>query len=315
MEIKKVCVLGGGGFVGRHVVSRLCEQGYEVYVPYRNINHAKHLTVLPTVTLVEADVHDPDVLKGLFQGVDAVINLVGILHEHKRGAFQRAHVELPRKVVEACRATGVKRLLHMSALGGNPDGLSRYQRSKGEGEALVLAAHGEDLAVTVFRPSVIFGPEDSFLNLFARLLQWAPIFPLGSPYAKFQPVYVGDVAHAYAASLNNPATFGQRYELCGPTVYTLRELVEFVARVKGLKRVVIPLSDEMSSLQARLLGLMPVKMLTHDNYLTLKTDAVCGCPFPEVFGIQPAALEAEAPQYLAATAPPLLKKFIDESKH
>ncbi len=312
MKINKVCVLGGSGFVGSHLVSKLYERGYSVSVPYRNINRAKHLTVLPTVSLVEADVHDPDVLKGLFQGVDAVINLVGILHEGKRGAFQRAHVELPRKVVEACRATGVKRLLHMSALGGDPDGLSRYQRSKGEGEALVRAGQGEDLAVTVFRPSVIFGPEDHFLNLFARLLYWTPIFPLGSPNAKFQPVYVGDVAHAYAASLNNPATFGQRYELCGPTVYTLQELVEYVARAKGLKRTVMPLSDEMSSLQAILLGLMPVKMLTHDNYLTLKTDAVCGCPFPEVFGIRPAALEAEAPQYLAATAPPRFQRFIDE---
>ena len=314
MEIKKVCVLGGSGFVGRHVISKLCEQGYEVLVPYRNINRAKHLSVLPTVSLVEADIHAPAVLKSLFQGVDAVINLVGILHEHKRGAFQSAHVELPRKVVEACRAAGVKRLLHMSALGGDPDGLSRYQRSKGEGEALVLASHGEDLAVTVFRPSVIFGPEDSFLNLFARLLYWTPIFPLGSPNAKFQPVYVGDVAHAYVASLNNPATFGQRYELCGPTVYTLQELVEFVARVKGLKRTVMPLSDEMSSLQAMVLGLMPVKMLTHDNYLTLKTDAVCRCPFPEVFGIQPAALEAEAPLYLAATELPRFKRFIDEKR-
>ena len=314
MEIKKICVLGGSGFVGQHVVSKLCERGYEVRVPCRNINRAKHLTVLPTVSLVEADVHDPVVLKGLLRGMDAVINLVGILHAEKRGAFRRAHVELPRKVVEACRATGVKRLLHMSALGGAADGLSRYLRSKGEGEAVVLAAHGEDLAVTIFRPSVIFGPEDSFLNLFARLLHWAPIFPLGSPTAKFQPVYVGDVAHAYVASLNNPATFGQRYDLCGPTVYTLQELVEFVARVKGLKRTVIPLSDEMSSLQAIVLGLMPVKMLTHDNYLSLKTDAVCGCPFPEVFGIQPAALEAEAPQYLAASALPRFKRFIDEKR-
>lgn len=314
VEIKKICVLGGSGFVGRHLISKLCERGYEVRVPYRNINRAKHLSVLPTVSLVEADVHDPDTLKSLLQGVDAVINLVGILHEGKRGAFQRAHVELPRKVVEACRAAGVKRLLHMSALGANPDGLSRYQRSKGEGEALVLAAHGENLAVTVFRPSVIFGPEDSFLNLFARLLQWAPIFPLGSPNAKFQPVYVGDVAQAYAASLNNPATFGQRYELCGPKVYTLQELVEFVARVKGLKRTVMPLSDEMSSLQAMLLGLMPVKMLTHDNYLSLKTDTVCGCPFPEVFALRPAALEAVAPQYLAAPALPRFKRFIDEKR-
>lgn len=314
MEIKKVCVLGGGGFVGEHVVSQLFERGYNVCVPYRNINHAKHLTVLPTVSLVEADVHDPAVLRRLFEGMDAVINLVGILHEGKRGNFQRAHVELPRKVVEACRATGVKRLLHMSALGANLNGLSRYQRSKGEGEALVKAAHGEDLAVTTFRPSVIFGPKDSFLNLFARLLKWAPVFPLGSPNAKFQPVYVGDVAKAYAASLANPATFGQSYELCGPQVYTLQQLVEFVAKVKGFKRTIYPLGDEMSSLQARFFGLLPVKMLTHDNYLTLKTDAVCGCPFPAVFGIQPAALEAEAPQYLAEISPPRFKRFIDESR-
>ena len=314
MEIKKVCVLGGSGFVGQHIVSRLCERGYEVRVPYRNINRAKHLTVLPTVSMVEADIHDPATLKSLLQGVDAVINLVGILHEGKRGAFQRTHVELPRKVVQACRATGVKRLLHMSALGGNPDGLSRYQRSKGEGEALVRAAQGEDLAVTIFRPSVIFGPEDSFLNLFARLLYWTPIFPLGSPNARLQPVYVGDVAQVFVACLNNPATFGQRYELCGPKVYTLQELVEYVAKVKGLKRSVMPLSDGMSSLQSILLGLMPVKMLTHDNYLSLKTDAVCSCPFPEVFGIQPAALEAVAPEYLAAPAIRHFKRFIDEKR-
>lgn len=315
MELKNVCVLGGGGFVGRHLVSRLHERGCSVYVPYRNINRAKHLTVLPTVSLVEADVHEPDTLKQLFEGMDAVINLVGILHENKRGDFQRAHVDLPRKVVEACRAAGVKRLLHMSALGAKVDGLSHYQRSKGEGEAIVRAAQGERLAVTVLRPSVIFGPHDRFLNLFARLLQWTPVFPLGSPHAKMQPVYVGDVAQVFAAALNNPATFGQAYELCGPKVYTLQELVEFVARVKGLERRIVPLSDAMSSLQATLLGLMPVKMLTRDNYLSLKTDAVCACPWPALFGIQPAALEAEAPLYLADIAPPRFKKFIDESEH
>jgi NADH dehydrogenase len=314
VEIKKVCVLGGSGFVGRHVISKLCERGYEVRVPYRNINRAKHLTVLPTVSMVEADLHDPAALKKLLQGMDAVINLVGILHEGKRGDFQRAHVELPRKVVEACRATGVKRLLHMSAIGADPDGLSRYQRSKGEGEALVRAAHGAHLAVTVFRPAVIFGPEDHFLNLFAGLLNWTPVFPLGSPNAKLQPVYIGDVAQAFAVSMNNPATFGQSYELCGPKVCTLQELVEYVAEVKGLKRMVIPLSGGMSSLQSILLGLLPIKLLTHDNYLTLKADAVCACPFPEVFGVQPAALEAEAPRYLAAVAPPLFKRFIDEKR-
>lgn len=311
MEIKKVCVLGGTGFVGRHIIGRLCERECDVRVPTRNADRAKHLLVYTTVELTEANVHDPDALKRQFEGVDAVINLVGILHERKRGDFERAHVELPRKVVAACRAAGVKRLQHMSALGGDPNGLSRYQRTKGEGEALVLAAHGEDLAVTVFRPSVVFGPEDVFLNLFARLLQWAPVFPLGSPHARFQPVYVGDVARAYASSLGDPATFGQRYELCGPKVYTLRQLVEFVAQVRGLRRKVIPLSDGMSSLQASLFGMLPVKLLTHDNYLTLKTDAVCGCPFPEVFGIRPATLEAEAPSYLAGSPRVRFKKFID----
>lgn len=311
MEIRKVCILGGTGFVGRHIISRLCRDGCDVRVPSRNLDRARHLLVFTTVSLEDANVHDPEALKRLFEGMDAVINLVGILHEKKRGDFQRAHVELPRKVVDACRATGVKRLLHMSALGANPAGLSRYQSSKGEGEALVLAAHGESLAVTVFRPSVIFGPEDSFLNLFARLLPWTPVFPLGSPHARFQPVYVGDVAQAYVESLGNPATFGKRYELCGPKVYTLQQLVEFVARVKGLSRLVLPLGDGMSALQAWFFGLLPVKLLTRDNYLTLKTDAVCHCPFPEVFGIQPTTLEVEAPAYLAGIAPP---RFISENR-
>ncbi|HUW50141.1 MAG TPA: complex I NDUFA9 subunit family protein [Sulfuricella sp.] len=314
MEIKKVCILGGTGFVGRHIISRLCERECDVRVPTRHFDRARHLLVFTTVSLEAANVHDPAALKRQFEGMDAVINLVGILHERKSGDFQRAHVELPRKVVDACRAAGVKRLLHMSALGADPGGLSHYQRSKGEGEALVRAAHGENLAVTVFRPSVIFGPEDSFLNLFARLLKWMPLFPLGSPHARFQPVYVGDVAQAYAASLDNPATFGQVYDLCGPKVYTLQQLVEFVARVKGKKRMILPLGDTMSALQAKLFGLLPVKLLTHDNYLTLKTDAVCACPFPEVFGIRPAALEAEAPLYLAGIVPPRLQRFIDETR-
>jgi len=314
VKINKVCVLGGGGFVGRHLVSRLHERGCSVTVPYRNYDRTKHLTVLPTVSLVEADIHEPDTLQQLFEGMDAVINLVGILHESKRGDFERAHVDLPRKVVEACRATGVKRLLHMSAIGADASGLSHYQRSKGEGETIVRAAQGEHLAVTVLRPSVIFGPHDHFLNLFARLLKWTPVFPLGSPNAKMQPVYVGDVAQVFAAALNNSATFGQAYELCGPKVYTLQELVEFVARVKGLERKIVPLSDAMSSLQATLLGLMPVKVLTRDNYLSLKTDAVCAFPWPELFGIRPAALEAEAPLYLADIAPPRFKRFIDETR-
>lgn len=299
MEIKNVCVLGGSGFVGRHIVHQLSERGIEVRVLTRSYESSKHLTVLPGVSLVRANVHDPADLKRQFEGMDAVINLVGILHERKPGDFQKNHVDLPRKVVDACHAAGVKRLLHMSALGGDPSGPSIYQRTKGVGENLVLQAHGENLKVTVFRPSVIFGREDTFLNMFAKILKWAPVFPLGSPNAKLQPVFVEDVARAYVESLANPATFGQRYELCGPKVYTLRELVEFVAEIRGYCRMILLLSDRLSYLQAWVFEKMPVKVLTRDNYYSLKVDNVCRCEFPAVFGIEPAALEAVAPQYLA----------------
>jgi uncharacterized protein YbjT (DUF2867 family) len=303
MEIRNVCVLGGSGFVGRHIVHMLGERGYGIRVLTRRFDSAKHILVLPGVTLAATDVHDEGELRQQFAGMDAVINLVGILHENRPGDFQRVHVELPRKVVSACRAAGVRRLLHMSALGGDPEGLSEYQRSKGRGERLALEAEGEDLRVTVFRPSVIFGPQDTFLNMFARLLRWIPVFPLGSPDARLQTIYVDDVARAYAVSLANPATFGQRYDLCGPRAYTLRELVTFVARTCGYRRLIIPLGDRLSYLQAWLFEKLPMRVLTRDNYYTLKTDNVCTGEFPAVFGFQPAALEAVAPEYLAGDTP------------
>lgn len=327
MNIKKICVLGGSGFVGRHIVHRLAAQGYEVRVLTRRRERSKDLVVLPTVDVVEANVHDPLELKRQFDGMDAAINLVGILHEKtpgridkplaRRGDFQAAHIELPRKVAHACAEAGVKRLLHMSALGADPTGQSAYQRSKGIGEALLREAgsphsehenwyldgpkfvRGQGLAVTIFRPSVIFGPEDSFLNLFARLLKRLPVLPLGNARARFQPVYVEDVAQAYVSSLADPATFGQTYDLCGPKAYTLLELVKYVASLTGYRRPIVPLGDRLSYLQSLLLEFAPGKLMTRDNYYSMKTDNVCACPFPPVFGIQPTALEAVAPAYLA----------------
>jgi uncharacterized protein YbjT (DUF2867 family) len=327
MNIKKVCVLGGSGFVGRHIVHRLAAQGCEVRVLTRRRERSKELIVLPTVDVVETNVHDPLQLKRQFDGMDAVINLVGILHEKtpsrvdkplaRRGDFQAAHIELPRKVLHACAEAGIKRLLHMSALGADPTAQSAYQRSKGIGEVLLREAgrphsehenwylngpkfvRGQDLAVTIFRPSVIFGPEDSFLNLFAGLVKRLPVLPLANPRARFQPVYVEDVAHAFVASLNNPETFGETYELCGPKAYTLLELVQYIELLTGHRRPIIPLGDRLSYLQALLLEFAPGKLMTRDNYYSMKTDNVCSCPFPPVFGIQPAALEAVAPGYLA----------------
>jgi len=289
-------VVGGSGFVGRHLVAALAARGARVTVPTRRRDRAKHLILLPTVDVVEADVRDPQVLAGLAAGRDAVVNLAGILHGP---GFTATHVELAQAVVNACRAAGVRRLLHMSALGSDPAAPSEYLRSKGIGEQAVLAA--DDLAATVFRPSVIFGPEDRFLNLFARLAMLSPVLALGSPDARFQPVYVGDVVRAMLAALDDRDAAGKRYDLCGPREWTLRELMEFVCAITGKKRLIIGLPDTLSYLQAWTMELLPVKLLTRDNYYSMQVPSVCDCAFP--FGIEPVALDATAPAWLAPSGP------------
>ncbi|MFY9314026.1 MAG: complex I NDUFA9 subunit family protein, partial [Burkholderiales bacterium] len=274
-------------------------RGASVVVPTRRRERAKHLILLPTVDVVEADARDAKALAGLAAGCAAVVNLVGILHGP---GFKRAHVELAQAVVNACRMAGVKRLLHMSALGADPAAPSEYLRSKGLGERAVLAA--DDLEATVFRPSVIFGPEDRFLNLFAQLAALSPVLALASPEARFQPVYVGDVVQAMLAALDSRAhssgSGGKRYDLCGPTECTLRELMEFVCAVTGRRRLIVGLPDSIAYLQAWLMEWLPVKLLTRDNLLSMRVPSVCDCKFP--FGIQPAALQATAPAWLAPEA-------------
>jgi NADH dehydrogenase len=213
--------------------------------------------------------------------------------------FKAAHVELAQAVVNACRRAGIKTLLHMSALGADPAAPSEYLRSKGVGEQAVLAA--DDLAVTVFRPSVIFGPEDRFLNLFAQLSSLLPVLGLAAPEARFQPVYVGDVVKAMLAALDSRDAAGKRYDLCGPHECTLRELVEFVCAVTGRRRMVVGLPDSLAYLQACVMEMLPGKLLTRDNLLSMRVPSVCDCAFP--FGIQPAALEAVAPAWLAPSGP------------
>jgi len=292
MNFTNICVLGGSGFVGSHLVSLLAARtlttaSSRIVVPVRRRQRAKHLLVLPSVEVVEADIHDPATLKALFTGMDAVINLVGILHQRRPGDFQRAHVELPRKILAACAAAGVPRLLHMSALGATANSQSRYQQSKAAGEALVREARG--IQATVFRPSVIFGPGDSFLSLFADLLQLAPVVPLAGAAARFQPVYVGDVASAFADALACQETFGQSYDLCGPKVYSLAELLQLTARTLGLKRVVLPLGKTASWWFARLMELKPgQKLMTRDNHYAMLTDNVC----PAGCAAQPTTLES-----------------------
>ncbi len=302
MRIQRVCILGGSGFVGRHLANRLHRDGIHTRIPTRRRERARHLLVIPGVELVEVDVHDPSGLKDLFRGMDAVINLVGILNERGKdgSGFRHAHVELTEKILAACRETGVKHYLHMSALGADAErGPSFYQKTKGEAEGLVRAAHGDALAVTIFRPSVIFGHGDSFFNRFAGLLRTAPgVFPLPTPNARFAPVYVGDVCEAFARSLGNRDTWGETYDLCGPREYTLKELVDYTAQLAGLRRIVWPAPDWLSRLQASLLQLWPTKPYSRDNYLSATVDNTSTDNGLPKLGIHPTAVEAVVPAYI-----------------
>jgi len=310
MKFDEVLVVGGSGFIGRHLVASLAAAGINVTVPSRRRERAKHLILLPTVDVVEADVMAPGVLERLCAGKQAVYNLVGILHGRRgrrdeRGPndygpdFARVHVELPQAIVAACRATGARRLLHISALGASPTAPSEYLRSKAIGEQALLAA--DDLEVTVFRPSVVFGPEDTFLNRFAWFAKLLPVIAVPCPDAKFQPVYVGDVARAMHFALDEPEARGKAYELCGPGVFTMKQLVELVCAVTGRRRLVIGLPDRLSYLQAWTLEHLPGKLMSRDNYYSMQVANTCDAPFP--FHLQPQALEAVAPAYLAPSGP------------
>lgn len=301
-----VCVLGGTGFIGTHLVSRLASAGHWVRVLSRRPYHNRTLAVLPTVRVERADIHDAEALARAFRGCDAVINLVGILNESRQQSFRLVHVELPRKVAQACRAAGVGRLLHMSALHADAaNAPSRYLRSKGEGEAALRVHAANQVHCTVFQPATVFGPGDSFLNRFAKLLQLAPgVFPLACPDARFQPVFVGDVADAFAVALEDRATFGGRYPLCGPTVYTLRELVELIAVHSGHRRAIIGLPRALGRLQATLLEFFPGKPFTRDVWRSLQVDSVCGGDGGLArLGLTPSALEPKlARQFGRASA-------------
>lgn len=302
MRYPSVLVIGGSGFIGAHIVSRLAASGHQVIVPTRRLPRARHLLVLPTVQVVEADIYDEATLNRLIGQVDAVINLVGVLHSkpgHPWGPqFERAHVELPRRIAQACIQQGVKRCLHMGALGAASDAPSMYQRSKAAGEHLMRTT--PELDVTSFRPSVVFGPEDQFLNVFARMQAVLPVMVLGGADAKFQPVFVGDVAQAFVDALDDPHSFGKVYELVGPQVYTLRELVRLAGSYAGHARPLIALPSSLARLQAFLLEHMPGgPIMSRDNLDSMKADNVASGDYTLPPSWDPTSLEAVAPHYLS----------------
>lgn len=300
---RTICVLGGTGFVGKHLCARLARDGHSLRVLTRYRESHRHLLVLPTVQIVQGDVHNEAFLESVLEGCDVVINLVGILNEKGRdgSGFEKAHVELTRKAVDACRNTGVRRYLHMSALKANAEnGPSHYLRTKGKAEALVRQHDGSDFHTSIFQPSVIFGPEDSFINRFADMVSLPNyFFILPSPNSRFSPVYVDDVAEAFARAINDSETWGKTYQLCGPKVISLREVIAFIAGTLGLKRRIIGLGESASRVLARVLEWAPGKPLSMDNYRSLQIHSICDSNGFAALGIEPASMAAVVPRYLA----------------
>ena len=272
MKPLKIVVLGGTGFVGSHLVPRLHAAGHRITVLSRNREQHRELGVLPRVRVENANVHDADSLARRLEGADAAINLVGILNE--RGSdgsgFEKAHVALTETLIAACRKTGVRRILQMSALRAG-EGASHYLRTRFDAETRV---RNSGLAWTIFRPSVIFGPGDGLFFRFASLLSVVPVLPLARAGARFAPVYVGDVAEAFARSLAHPHSIGHSYELFGPRVISLREIVRWTAELTGRHRWIIGLPDALGYLQARIGEWLPGKPISRDNFRSLLIDSV-----------------------------------------
>jgi NADH dehydrogenase len=302
----RILVIGGTGFIGRHLIARLSGAQHQILVPTRRYGLGRDLQLLPTVTLLDSNVHDDAALDRLVRGCDAVVNLVGILHGNSGrpygSDFAQAHVHLPQRIARACRRQGARRLLHVSALGADSAGASMYQRSKGDGEAAIQQelADWREGGWTIFRPSVVFGPDDNFTNMFARLARWLPVLPLAGADVRMQPVYVGDVVAAMVSALGNTHTWGKTYELGGPQVYTLGEIARLCASWSGHPRPVIGMPMGVGRMQAMLFECLPGRpLMSRDNLDSLRRDNICIGPIAPELNVVPTGLEAVAPGYLA----------------
>jgi NADH dehydrogenase len=289
-----VCILGGTGFVGQHLAVQLNRMKITNKILTRQSQQHRELLVLPYSRLVEVDVFDLDSLSAEFESCTTVINLIGILNEsgHDGTGFRQVHFNLTRKILQAAQQSGVKQLLHMSALNADASkGTSYYLRSKGEAEDYLHTFHGS-MRLTTFRPSVIFGPGDSFFNRFAKLLKISPgVFPLACAKTRFAPVYIGDVIDQFVRALSDRGMDNQRLNLCGPEIYTLRELVNYTAKTLEINRIIIALPDFLARIQALLMEyLIPIRLFSLDNYHSLQTDSICSqanCMMTDIHSVVP----------------------------
>jgi uncharacterized protein YbjT (DUF2867 family) len=313
-----IIVLGGSGFIGSHVCEKLAAADHSITVPTRRLDAAKHLLPLPRLTLLSCDVHNPQQLAQAVAGHDLLINLVAVLHGSEQ-RFEQVHVELPRRIVAACQAAGLKRVIHISSIGAAPDAPSMYLRSKGRGEQ-VWADSG--LMVNLLRPSVVFGAGDKLLNVFAALQRVAPLVPLAGADTQFQPVWVEDVAQAVVALTDTkyyrnssellnihvgklPKNSGNAniWEACGPAVLTLRDLFAIAGQCAGSQRMVVPLPMPLAKAQAWVMEHLPGEpLMSRDNLASMQLPSVASgqCAGLTELGIMPSSLQAIAPTYISA---------------
>lgn len=300
-DYKVVTIFGGSGFIGRHIVQRLAKRGWRLRIAVRHPSKAQFLKPLGDVgqiAPIRCDVAEEGSIATVLAGTDHVINLVGILAEGGSQRFKTLHADAPGRIARRAREAGATRMVQISAIGASPESPSVYARTKAAGEAAVREAFPE---ATILRPSVVFGPEDSFFNMFAEMTRTSPFLPLiGGGETRFQPVYVGDVADACLACLDRPETQGQLYELGGPRIYTFKELMELMLRTIGKKRVLLPIPWGMAQIQARMFECLPKPPLTRDQVTQLKIDNVVqpGAMTFADLDIEPMAAEGIIPTYL-----------------
>lgn len=309
MKIHRIAVLGGSGFVGASLCNLLAGAGYALRVfTRRRARRRSNLILLPGLELDELDIHDPAALAGGLADCDAAVNLVGILNE--RGAngsgFQHAHPALAEKLLQACRENNIRRILYASSLHADArKGASHYLRSKGQAEDL-LHNNEYGIRVTSFQPSVIFGPRDHFFNRFAALLRLCPVLPLACPRALLTPIHVLDVAEMMMRSLGDSRSYGRRLVLCGDVSYTLLGLVRYTRKLLGLKRLILPLADGPSRLQARAFDLLAplfnvlgiTRPFSMDNYRSLQQGSSTPRHDLGLYRIRARNMETEVPGYL-----------------
>ncbi len=273
-KFSKVVILGGTGFIGAQLATKLSPKSEKIVIPTRNIESNSGLKLIPNLKIVKTNIKDERSINQLFKDADLIINTVGILNElDEDNSFDKIHYQITKKISHCIKKNNVKRYLHISSLNADPKSIGKYLKSKGQAEDFLISETSSFCKLTIFRPSIVFGESDSFFNKFATLLKFLPIFPLACPNAKFMPVYVEDLTDFMISTINNVDSYGKKIDVTGPNEYTFRELINQTLIALKIKRIIIPLNNFLSQVQARVFEKLPGKLFTMDNYQSLQIDS------------------------------------------